>query len=569
MRVSLHCGYGVHPESPNKSWRIFSPIAFASIAIGPGLCSPILSLIDTSAVGLLAGTIHQAALSPAVAVTDYSALLLAFMYTGTTNLVAASRESDKGDPTKPRTAKTLITSLRLSFYIGTVFATTLLLLSKTLLKAILGNDSIDPYVFDTALKYVRIRALGMPAATVIGSAQAACMGMQDVRSPLYVLFAAAIVNFFGNVLFVGSKHPWVGGAPGAAWATVFSQYAAVGLFLKWLASRPPSPKKKEATMKGANNIIKSNHKITSDSGKTSSEIVRDAVAYQMKKIRVGTKSNATKKLASAVTKMSNSRVVTKLKQFRNTAKAESAEEFFSSRGFLHGRFRKRSLFHLPNLETSLMFLPYVLPIAITSIGRVSSYVAMSHVVSSSLGTIAMAAQQVIVSIFYCLCPVADALNLTAQSFIPGIYEKERGSERTAALRKTSKEFLQAGGIFGAVLVGIASLMPFMCPFFTSDPVVIGQVKQIVPFLAGAFAVHGAICASEGVLLGQKDLGFLGKAYAAFFLAVPMMMLRVKQAALAGAGVGLTSVWRVFVGYQILRSALFLTRVRVLAHNNND
>ncbi len=45
---------------------------FAIPAVGIWLCSPLLSVIDTSAVGLLSGTLQQAALNPAVAVTDYS-----------------------------------------------------------------------------------------------------------------------------------------------------------------------------------------------------------------------------------------------------------------------------------------------------------------------------------------------------------------------------------------------------------------------------------------------------------------------------------------------------------------
>jgi hypothetical protein len=48
-------------------------LSFAVPAIGVWLCSPLLSMIDTSTVGLFAGTVQQAALNPAVAVTDYSA----------------------------------------------------------------------------------------------------------------------------------------------------------------------------------------------------------------------------------------------------------------------------------------------------------------------------------------------------------------------------------------------------------------------------------------------------------------------------------------------------------------
>ena len=55
-------------------------LKFAVPAVGVWLCSPLLSLIDTSAVGLLSGTTQQAALNPAVAVTDYAALLIVSLF---------------------------------------------------------------------------------------------------------------------------------------------------------------------------------------------------------------------------------------------------------------------------------------------------------------------------------------------------------------------------------------------------------------------------------------------------------------------------------------------------------
>ena len=63
-------------------------------AIGIWLCSPVLSMIDTAAVGLLSGTAQQAALSPAVSIVEYGALTVAFMYTAATNLIAAATQED-------------------------------------------------------------------------------------------------------------------------------------------------------------------------------------------------------------------------------------------------------------------------------------------------------------------------------------------------------------------------------------------------------------------------------------------------------------------------------------------
>ena len=43
---------------------------------------------------------------------------------------------------------------------------------------------------------------------------------------------------------------------------------------------------------------------------------------------------------------------------------------------------------------------------------------MNFVVANALGTIDMAAQVIILSIFNCICMFADSLNMTAQSFVP-------------------------------------------------------------------------------------------------------------------------------------------------------
>ena len=59
-------------EAPN----VKKIILFAIPAIGIWLCGPILSLIDTSAVGLLSGTAQQAALNPAITLTEDGALLV-------------------------------------------------------------------------------------------------------------------------------------------------------------------------------------------------------------------------------------------------------------------------------------------------------------------------------------------------------------------------------------------------------------------------------------------------------------------------------------------------------------
>ena len=118
-------------------------------------------------------------------------------------------------------------ALRLALLVGGTFGAVLFAAAPFLLGKLIGNASLDPLVFESTLRYVRVRSLGMPAAAVIGTAQSACLGMKDVRSPLYVLAAAAGINLLGDMLLVGNSSAWLGGAAGAAWATVLSQYGAL------------------------------------------------------------------------------------------------------------------------------------------------------------------------------------------------------------------------------------------------------------------------------------------------------------------------------------------------------
>ncbi|KAG7349479.1 MATE efflux family protein [Nitzschia inconspicua] len=560
-------------EAPN----VGKILKFAIPAIGVWLCGPLLSLIDTSAVGIFSGTVQQAALNPAVAVTDYTALLIAFMYTGTTNMVAAAQESDRGTVDKPRTAKTMIGAMQMSTFVGAGLGMILFAFARPLLKAIIGNDAISPAVFAAAMRYVRIRALGMPAAAIIGSTQAACLGMQDIRTPLYVLAAAAVVNFFGDVLFVGNSHPLIGGAAGAAWATVISQYVAVAYFIRWLCHKPEKKSSAPQVLNVSDAILKMTGKPgeTVASSFTRYQSLNDVVeSLKMTKHRRRLQDRweqfGAERKEKRVGRVAMTSLLGKKKMApTKLSSASTKTDNFSARGFLENRFSPKDLLKVPNKETRTEFAPYVMPVTTTQVGRVSGYVAMSHVVASSLGTVSMAAQQVIVSLFYCLCPIADSLSLTAQSFVPGIAEKEASTEKATALRNVLRSFLKAGAVFGVPMMAAVSTIPLLSGFFTSDPAVISLVNSVVPLLLVFFGTHGFVCASEGLLLGQKDLGFLGKMYAIFFCAVPFLMMRVKRAALSGSrAVDLTSVWNVFIGYQVFRCVVWLVRLGMLQRRND-
>ena len=235
-----------------------------------------------------------------------------------------------------------------------------------------------------------------------------------------------------------------------------------------------------------------------------------------------------------------------------------------SRGVLANQLRPLDLFRLPPLAVAKEFWPFVIPVTTTAIGRISGYLAMSHVASSALGVVDMAAQAVIFSFFCCLTPICDSLNLTAQSLVPAIYEKQPSRARADALRQTLRNFSKVGGLFGAVIVAMVATIPVLSQYFTADLAVRSSVNQAIPGLSLFFALSGLVCVGEGMLLGQKDLKFLGNAYGAYFFAVPYFLLRLKKRALLGLqDVGVGTMWRTFSIYQVIRCCIWFARMMQL------
>lgn len=240
------------------------------------------------------------------------------------------------------------------------------------------------------------------------------------------------------------------------------------------------------------------------------------------------------------------------------------EAISSTKGLLQGRLNGKTFFRLPCKKTWDGFRQYVIPVTTTQVGRCSTYIAMGHTVSSTLDTVSMAAQQIITSIFYTLIPIGDSCSLTAQSFLPPIIMQDATKTRTTSVTKTVKNIYKVAGGLGIFLSIIAASIPLACPLLTSDPAVIASVKKVVPLMLAILSTHGIFCASEGILLGFKDLKFLGRIYAVFFAVVPVLMLRLKYVArAAGKTVTLLSVWNIFLGYQAFRIIAFSSRVLIL------
>ncbi|XP_024531497.1 protein DETOXIFICATION 46, chloroplastic [Selaginella moellendorffii] len=217
-------------DSTNLVEEMRQIFAFAGPALGIWLSGPIMSLIDTSVVGITS-SIELAALGPGTVVCDGLGYCFLFLSVAISNLVAISLA--KKDETEA--ANHLARFLFVAVSCGVVMFTVIKLSSRTMLHAFVGGNTA---VIPAAACYVDIRAFAWPAVLVTMVGQGASLGMQDSVSPLKVLAVVSLINAVGDVLlctFLGY------GIAGAAWATMLAQYVGGFLTLKSLKDKGYDP----------------------------------------------------------------------------------------------------------------------------------------------------------------------------------------------------------------------------------------------------------------------------------------------------------------------------------------
>ena len=457
--------------------------------------------------------------------------------------MAVAQESDKDQKEPIETKKALISALRLSSRVGIGFAAFIIAFSNIILKLLIGSGDagVGSEVMGAAQKYVIARSLSMPAAAMIGSAQAACLAMQDVKSPLLITVAAAAINLLGDLILVPQKHPWIGGAAGAAWATTISQFAAIAIYIFWLTKKPQKSMILEDTTESSQE----------ESESPPSEMLLERPPKEKRKLDLN---------------LFHVFNYVKARVYRRYIILNQRRRRTTTRGCLHGSFRWMDLLRRrkrPHTDTSFRaYSPFVVPVTSTQIGRCSVYIAMGHVVSATLGTLSMAAHQIVTVFFYALIPMADSLSQTAQAMLPRIFAardlQANPKEKAKVIEHALKSFLKAALLAGIFQSSIVACIPWITKLFmTSDPGVIAIVNSVVPIYLLIFSLHGIFCASEGILMAQKDLGYLGTMYSAYFVIVPTIMLQLKR---QGSNLQLRSVWMVFLGYQLFRISAWVLRV---------
>ncbi len=188
-------------------------------ALGALAAEPLYLLVDTAIVGHL-GRSQLAALGIAFTVLGGLFAIFNFLQYGTTAQVARA-----GGAGERETARRLgAQAVWLSVAFGLAVSLLVAVLAEPLVSLMGGEGEAADY----AVTYLRIAAVGFPAAFLALGGQGYLRGVVDLRTPLAILIAGNVVNLVLEVLFV---YGFGWGIKGSAWGTALAQLGMGAIFI--------------------------------------------------------------------------------------------------------------------------------------------------------------------------------------------------------------------------------------------------------------------------------------------------------------------------------------------------
>lgn len=169
---------------------------------------------------------------------------------------------------------------------------------------------------------------------------------------------------------------------------------------------------------------------------------------------------------------------------------------------------------------------------------------------TEFGVQTLAAQSILMRVFFFFACFGDAFSQTAQSFLPAtLYPKPNRPAFARIFRKLV--WLAAfGGIVNSQVSSF--LLQHLSGYLTSDVGIIGILQQHSGFVGVSLFFHAIIMVLEGVVLASRDFRSL---LATYGITVTMHFAILKL--LCGS---FTGVWKTFVLFQSTRLAMYAFRV---------
>ena len=213
--------------SHREVWRLAWPMILS------GLTIPLVGMVDTAVMGRLSGPEYIGAVALGSLVFSYVFFGLGFLRMGTTGLAAQAFGAGDGQALKLLFMRATVLALSLSALLYALHYP----LREMAFYLLEGSERVETM----GRQYFDIRLFGIPAVLLRMVLVGWFLGVQDSRSPLYLLLLTNAANIGLDIVFVLDFHWQV---EGVAWATVIAEYLGLllGLVLWWRSpARAPQP----------------------------------------------------------------------------------------------------------------------------------------------------------------------------------------------------------------------------------------------------------------------------------------------------------------------------------------
>ena len=221
-------------------------LVFMSTTVLIWLSEPLLSLVDTTVVGLTQGgaaVTQLASLGPATTLLDSLLYLTYFLAIATTNQIAASRAVGDVRQLQRTTSQTL----GVATVLGALTTAVVWLFGRSWLTSMAGASAATEGLVEYATSYSCIRATAAIPAVVGMVAQSVCLSTLDVKTPAVAVAVASVLNIVGDALLAPTM-----GVQGAALATAASNVASTAILLRAVQKQMRRWRNKEAQQTGNN-----------------------------------------------------------------------------------------------------------------------------------------------------------------------------------------------------------------------------------------------------------------------------------------------------------------------------
>ena len=192
------------------------------------------------------------------------------------------------------------------------------------------------------------------------------------------------------------------------------------------------------------------------------------------------------------------------------------------------------------------FARYARPLVVTLLGKIAAYSTLAHVATAD-SVEATAAHRILMGLYWAFWPFAEVGSQIGQAFLPGARQKW----------PLTRRLLRVGVGVGAGSA-LAATAALYCSgaLFTADAAVVSRLRGLAPLAAACVACLAPMCAAEGALLAERDLGFLSTFYAINAAAMVTAFSVIER-----VGLGIGAAWTCMLAFQVVRLGAFRLRLR--------